>query len=103
MITSDNNINKLRNDAKWQQQPTMTSSVVEYHPSLIFKHPHEYFIYNLLELEDGSFASCSHDNTAKRWSISSNNQDDNCNNKTLQLVGTLTALLSGWYRKTATV
>jgi len=50
------------------------------------KQPHESLVYGLLELEDGSFVSCSKDTTAKRWLVTSSS--DNGHSRDLQHIGT---------------
>ena len=57
-----------------------TPQVFEPTPSISFHKPHDSFVNTLVELNDGSFLSCSSDNTAKRWSRTSTNN--------LQLLGT---------------
>ena len=59
-----------------------TSNTVELTPSFTFCNPHPLFVNALLELNDGSFLSCSLDKTVKRWLRTTND------NENIQLVGT---------------
>jgi len=58
---------------------------IESTPLVSFDSPHVRGnrVLDLIELDDGSFVTCSSDNTVKRWAISNNNGV-----KSLQLVGT---------------
>jgi len=56
------------------------SMIVE--PWITYERPHEKWVNALVVLEDGSFVSCSGDNTAKRWLLVNHNDETR-----LQLVG----------------
>jgi len=64
-----------------------TTLFVESRHCFSIEAPHQYMVHELLSLSDGhSFISCSGDKTAKLWSITID--DDNDNNNSLRLVGT---------------
>jgi len=60
---------------------------VETNPYLEYNRDRGDIVSSLVELSDGSFVSCHHDKTAKRWVISKND-DDGDDNEQIQLVGT---------------
>jgi len=60
----------------------------EYKPAFVFNNPHEGWVNDLVELNDGSFISCADDVVANRWSISPN---DHNSDSGLQLVASYDA------------